>query len=106
VRDGAVQGWGYRLIPVFSDVIAPEPEMAAAIAAMRAPYEAMLRERVGETETLLYRRGNFNGTFDDVICDAMLASATPRSRCRRASAGAPRCCRARSPPRTSTTPPR
>ena len=73
VRDGGVQGWGFRLIPVFSDVIAPEPEMAAAIAAVRAPHEDHLARVVGETETLLYRRGNFNGTFDDVICDAMLS---------------------------------
>ena len=73
VRDGRVQGWAYRLIPVFADVIAPEPDMAARIAELRAPHEATLSEVVGETETLLFRRGNFNGTFDDVICDALLA---------------------------------
>ena len=47
--------------------------MAAKIAAVRAPHETMLRETIGRTETLLYRRGNFNGTLDDVICDALLA---------------------------------
>ena len=47
--------------------------MAAKIAAIRAPHENMLGEVVGRTETLLYRRGNFNGTLDDVICDALLA---------------------------------
>ena len=72
IRDGEVKGYGYKLIPVFSDVIAPEPEMAAAIARVRAPFEDALNEVVGRTDTLLYRRGNFNGTFDDVICDAML----------------------------------
>ena len=47
--------------------------MAAKIDAIRAPHEAMLGEEVGRTETLLYRRGNFNGTLDDVICDALIA---------------------------------
>ena len=73
VRDGAVQGWAHRLIPVFSEIIAPDPAMAARITALRAPHEAAMAEVVAETETLLYRRGNFNGTFDDVICDALLA---------------------------------
>src|SRR5690606_38017886 len=63
----------YKLIPVFSDVIAPESQMAAAIQKVRAPHEKMLRERIGQAESLLYRRGNFNGTLDDVICDALLA---------------------------------
>ena len=51
----------------------PIAEMAAKIGAVRAPHEKMLRETIGRTETLLYRRGNFNGTFDDLICDALLA---------------------------------
>src|SRR6476619_6306175 len=63
----------FKLIPIFSDVIAPDAEMAAKIAAVRAPHEKMLGETIGRTETLLYRRGNFNGTLDDVICDALLA---------------------------------
>src|SRR5204863_429272 len=69
----AIERGGVKLIPVFSDAIAPDAEMAATIAAVRAPHEKMLREVVGRTETLLYRRGNFNGTLDDVICDALLA---------------------------------
>ena len=73
VRDGEVKDYRYKLIPVFSDAIAPDAEMAAKIAAIRAPHEKMLREVIGRTETLLYRRGNFNGTLDDVICDALLA---------------------------------
>ena len=73
VRDGEVKDYRFKLIPVFSDAIAPDAEMAAKIAAIRAPHEKMLREVVGRTETLLYRRGNFNGTLDDVICDALLA---------------------------------
>ncbi len=73
VRDGEIRDYRYRLIPVFADVIAPDPDVAAAIKSARAPHEAMLREVVAHTETLLYRRGNFNGTLDDVICDALLA---------------------------------
>jgi sulfur-oxidizing protein SoxB len=72
VRNGEIKGYRFKLIPVFSDAIAADPSMTAKIAAVRAPYEAMLRETIGRTETLLYRRGNFNGTFDDVICDALL----------------------------------
>ena len=73
VRGGEVKDYRFKLIPMFSDAIAPDAEMAAKIAAIRAPHEKMLREVVGRTETLLYRRGNFNGTLDDVICDALLA---------------------------------
>jgi S-sulfosulfanyl-L-cysteine sulfohydrolase len=73
VRGGEVKGHRFKLIPVFSDAIAPDAEMAAKIRAVRAPHEKMLGEVVGRTDTLLYRRGNFNGTLDDVICDAMLA---------------------------------
>jgi sulfur-oxidizing protein SoxB len=73
VRDGAVKDYRFKLIPIFSDVIAPAPAMAARIRGVRAPHETMLRDVVGRTETLLYRRGNFNGTFDDIICDALLA---------------------------------
>src|SRR3954465_9067319 len=73
VRGGEVRGFRYKLIPIFSDAIAPDAEMAAKIDAIRAPHEAMLAEEGGRTETLLYRRGNFNGTLDDVICDALIA---------------------------------
>jgi sulfur-oxidizing protein SoxB len=73
IRDGAVKAYRYRLIPIFADVIAPEQAMAARIAAVRAPHLAHLAEVVGRAGTLLYRRGNFNGTLDDVICDALLA---------------------------------
>jgi sulfur-oxidizing protein SoxB len=73
VRGGEVKGYRFKLIPIFADVIGPDADMAAKIAAVRAPHEKMLGETIGRTETLLYRRGNFNGTLDDVICDAMLA---------------------------------
>jgi S-sulfosulfanyl-L-cysteine sulfohydrolase len=73
VSGGEVKGYRYKLIPIFADAIAPDAEMAAKIQEIRAPHEAMLAEEVGRTETLLYRRGNFNGTLDDVICDALLS---------------------------------
>ena len=73
VRDGAVKDFRYKLIPVFSDAIAPDAEMASQIRTIRAPHEKMLDEPIGTTDTLLYRRGNFNGTLDDVIGDALLA---------------------------------
>ena len=68
-----VKDFRYRLIPVFSDVIAPHAETAALIDKLRAPYAEDLSRVVGTTESLLYRRGNFNGTFDDLICDALLS---------------------------------
>ncbi|MEQ8899438.1 MAG: thiosulfohydrolase SoxB [Roseovarius sp.] len=73
VRDGRMMGFRHKLIPVFSDVIAPDAEMTALIDAQRAPYEAEMGEVIGQTDSLLYRRGNFNGTWDDLICDALLS---------------------------------
>ncbi len=73
VRDGRMMGFRHKLIPIFSDVIAPDPEVAALIEAERAPYAAQLGEVIGQTDSLLYRRGNFNGSWDDLICDALLS---------------------------------
>jgi sulfur-oxidizing protein SoxB len=73
VRGGEIKDFRYRLIPVFADAIAPDPAVAARIAALRAPHAARLGEVLGHADALLYRRGNFNGTLDDVICDALLA---------------------------------
>ncbi len=73
VRNGEVRDYRFKLIPVFSDAIAPDAEMAEKIRSLRAPHETMLRETVAHTQSLLYRRGNFNGTFDDLICDALLS---------------------------------
>jgi sulfur-oxidizing protein SoxB len=72
VRNGKVQGYKYRLLPVFSNLIEPDRAMADYIRKVRAPYEAKLNEKLAVTEELLYRRGNFNGTFDQLIVDALL----------------------------------
>ncbi|QYK42919.1 MAG: thiosulfohydrolase SoxB [Paracoccaceae bacterium] len=73
VQGGRMVGFRHRLIPVFSDVIAPDPDMAALIDTERAPFQPQLDEVLGKTESLLYRRGNFNGTWDDLICQAILS---------------------------------
>ena len=72
MQNGAVKDFRYKLIPLFADAIAPDAEMAAAIEKARAPYAKELSRVVGTADSLLYRRGNFNGTFDDLICAALL----------------------------------
>ena len=72
VRNGKVQGYKYRLLPVFSNLIEADRGMSDYIKKVRAPYEAKLNEKLAVTEELLYRRGNFNGTFDQVIVDALM----------------------------------
>lgn len=71
VRGGEIKDFRYKLIPLFADAIRPDPEMSAAIDKARAPFASELARVVGASESLLYRRGNFNGTFDDLICDAL-----------------------------------
>lgn len=71
VRDGRMMGFRHKLIPIFADVITPDAEMAALIDGERAPFKAELEEVIGKTESLLYRRGNFQGTWDDLICNAI-----------------------------------
>ncbi|WP_439110424.1 thiosulfohydrolase SoxB [Lentibacter sp.] len=73
VRDGEMKGIRHKLIPIFSDVITPDAEVASLIDAQRAPYEDKLKEVIGTTDTLLYRRGNFNGSWDDLICNALMS---------------------------------
>jgi len=73
VKDGKVAGFRYKLLPVFSNLLPADASMAAQIARSRAPFAAKLGERLATTETLLYRRGNFNGSLDQVILDALMA---------------------------------
>lgn len=71
--EGRVRDYRYRLLPVFADHLDADPEMAAHIEQVRAPYVEQLAEPLATADTLLYRRGNFNGTFDQLICDALRA---------------------------------
>jgi len=73
VRNGKVSDLRYRLVPVFANLLPPDRDMDALIAKVRAPYEAKLGEKLAVTEQLLYRRGNFNGTFDQLFLDALMA---------------------------------
>ncbi|BBO99576.1 thiosulfohydrolase SoxB [Sulfuriferula nivalis] len=72
VRGNKIVGWKYRLLPVFSNLIAPDAKMAKYIEDVRAPFAAKLNEKLAVTEDMLYRRGNFNGTFDQLILDALM----------------------------------
>lgn len=73
VRDRRVADFRYHLLPVFANLIEPDAEMDALINRHRAPFLDALQTELAKTETLLYRRGNFNGSFDQLILDAMLA---------------------------------
>ncbi len=73
IRDGRMMGYKHKLIPIFSDVISPDAEVGAVIDAERAPFIRELTEVIGSTDSTLYRRGNFGGTWDDLICDALLS---------------------------------
>jgi len=72
VGGSGVSDYRYRLLPVFSNLLPADREMAAYIAQVREPHETRLRERLAVTETLLYRRGNFNGTWDQLMLEALL----------------------------------
>jgi sulfur-oxidizing protein SoxB len=73
IRDRKVADVGYTLLPVFSNLLPADPDMTALIAKVRAPYTTKLAEPLAVSEALLYRRGNFNGTFDQLVLDALMA---------------------------------
>src|SRR6266849_1023606 len=75
VRNGRIVDHRYRLLPVLSRAIPPDPEMARLIQELRAPHEATLGERLAVSDSLLYRRGNFNGPFDELILYALIERA-------------------------------
>jgi len=72
VKDGKVADFRYRLLPVFANQLEADPDMDALITKIRAPYEGKLSEKLAVTDGLLYRRGNFNGSWDQLICDALI----------------------------------
>jgi sulfur-oxidizing protein SoxB len=72
VKHKRLAGYQYRLLPVFANLLEPDREMARLIRKLRAPYEKQLAQKLAVSEGLLYRRGNFNGTFDQLILDALM----------------------------------
>jgi len=73
VRNGKVADFRYKLLPVFANYLPADPQMEALIRKVRAPYESKLGEVLAVNRGLLYRRGNFNGTFDQLILDGLMA---------------------------------
>jgi len=73
VGGGKVVDFRYRLVPVFADLLPEDSAMAALIGNIRAPFAARLDEPLATSEALLYRRGNFNGTYDQLLLDALMA---------------------------------
>ena len=73
VRAEGLRDFHYKLIPLFADAIHSDPQMAAAIETARAPFASELARVVGHTESLLYRRDTFRGTFCDLTCSALIA---------------------------------
>lgn len=72
VKNKKMVDYSFRLIPVMSEMIDPDPEMSKLVEDIRRPHKAKLDEVLGHTEDILYRRGNLDGTFDDLICEAMI----------------------------------
>ena len=72
VKGGKVVDFRYRLLPIFANQLQADPAMDALITKIRQPYEAKLNEKLAVTDGLLYRRGNFNGSWDQLICDALM----------------------------------
>ena len=72
VKEGRIQNFQYRLLPVFANFLPADAEMQALIQKVRAPYVDKLSEKLAVTEGSLYRRGNFNGSFDQLIVDALM----------------------------------
>ena len=72
IKDRKVSDFRYKLLPVFANMLPPDREMDDLINRIRAPYEARLTQQLGVTDGLLYRRGNFNGTGDQLLVDALM----------------------------------
>ncbi|RLA74901.1 MAG: thiosulfohydrolase SoxB [Epsilonproteobacteria bacterium] len=71
IRKGKIKDFKFTLLPIFSDLIPEDKKMKAYVDKVRKPYEKTLNEIIATTDDTLYRRGNFNGSFDQVLCDAL-----------------------------------
>lgn len=72
VKDGKLVDYRYKLLPVFSNLLTPDPEMLKLIEKIREPFKKELAEELAVCDEVLYRRGNFNGSFDQLICNALM----------------------------------
>ncbi len=72
VGRGRLRSYRFYYLPIFANEISEDPEMAAYIRRVRAPYQARLAEPLAVTESLLYRRGNFNGPLDQLLVQALM----------------------------------
>ena len=72
MKNGRIADFRYKLLPVFSNLLPADADMVALIEKVRAPYKDKLGEKLAVTEGLLYRRGNFNGSWDQLLCDALM----------------------------------
>jgi S-sulfosulfanyl-L-cysteine sulfohydrolase len=72
IGKGKLNNVRYRLLPVYSELLKPDPAMQSLIDKIREPYAAGYDDKVGVADRLLYRRGNFSGSMDQLICDALL----------------------------------
>ena len=68
---GAVKDVRYHLLPVYAGLLKPDAAMQALIDRLRKPHTDKFSEKLAVSGDLLYRRGNFNGTMDQLICDAL-----------------------------------
>ena len=71
IQNGKIKDFKFTLLPIFSDLIPEDKEMKAYIQKVRKPFEAELNRKIATTEVTLFRRGNFNGSWDQIICDAL-----------------------------------
>lgn len=72
IQGGKLRDFKYRLLPVFSNMLPADPDMENFVANVRKPYIEKLSEPLAVSEGLLYRRGNFNGSWDQLIVDALM----------------------------------
>jgi sulfur-oxidizing protein SoxB len=71
IANGRLNDVRYRLFPVFSELLKPDAAMQALIEKLREPYAASYAGKIATADRLLYRRDNFSGTVDQLICDAL-----------------------------------
>jgi len=72
IQKGKIQDFKFTLLPIFSDLIPEDPTMKKYIADVRKPFLGELNRVLATTDETLFRRGNFNGSWDQIICDSLI----------------------------------